>query len=211
MYLLSISIAYFLGSIPFSYLAGKLRGIDIREHGSGNAGATNTLRVLGTGLGVVVMLLDMLKGALAVIVAKLLVPESSGMMYELTIVSIGVIAIVGHIFPVFLKFKGGKGVATTAGVFLSLAPLSIIIAILVFFIIVLLTRYVSLGSILAGLTAFGIVLYQNIKSDFGSLPTLILLGLMVLFIIIRHKSNIDRLLKGTENRISFSKKGRVSK
>ncbi|MBN2829127.1 MAG: glycerol-3-phosphate acyltransferase, partial [Candidatus Cloacimonetes bacterium] len=96
MYLLSISIAYILGSIPFSFLAGKLRGIDIRKHGSGNVGATNTLRVLGTVPGIVVMLLDMLKGALAVIIAKHLLPSCTDSVYELELVSCGVIAIIGH-------------------------------------------------------------------------------------------------------------------
>jgi glycerol-3-phosphate acyltransferase PlsY len=210
MYLLSISIAYLLGSIPFSFIAGKLRGIDIREHGSGNVGATNTLRVLGTVPGIIVMLLDMFKGALAVIIAKHLIPECSDTMYELELVSCGVVAIIGHMFPVFLRFKGGKGVATTAGVFLSLTSFAVLWALLVFIAIVMLTRYVSLGSISAAITAFIIELIRNYTSEFSHLPTLIMLGIMVWFIIFKHRSNIGRLLHGTENKISFSKKGRTA-
>ncbi len=211
-FLLSISIAYILGSIPFSYLAGKvLRGIDIREHGSGNAGATNTLRVLGTTPGIIVMILDMLKGIAAVLIAKTIISECSDLTYELQIVSCGVMAIIGHILPVFLKFKGGKGVATTAGVFLSLTTGAIAIALLVFIVVVALTRYVSLGSISAALTAILLELIRNIRGEFNHLPTLILLGIMVGFIIYKHKANIQRLVKGTESKISFTKKGKTAR
>ncbi len=211
IFLLSISIAYILGSIPFSFLAGKiLRGIDIREHGSGNAGATNTLRVLGTVPGVVVLLLDMAKGIVAVLIAKALINECNALYYELQIVGCGVMAIIGHILPVFLKFKGGKGVATTAGVFMSLSTAPILLALLVFVLTVAISKYVSLGSILAAITAFSIELYRNIQGEFNHLPTLILLGIMVIFIIYRHKSNIKRLLNGNENKINFTKKGKTT-
>jgi acyl phosphate:glycerol-3-phosphate acyltransferase len=201
---LSISIvaAYLLGSIPFSYLFGKMRGIDIRQHGSGNVGATNALRVLGTRTGVITLLLDMGKGILAVEIGRLLLPEANEGYYIL----VAIAAIIGHVFTVFLKFKGGKGVATSAGVFIDLLPIACLITLLVFIAVVIISKYVSLGSITAALFLWGYVLIDNIRDNFGGWQYLALVSLVSGFIILRHKSNIGRLLSGSENKLSFNKK-----
>ncbi len=196
-------MAYLLGSIPTSYLMGKmLKGIDIRKFGSGNVGATNALRVLGTKVGVITLIIDILKGFFAVLLGKLLIPEFSDLM----LIIIGIAAILGHIFTIFLKFKGGKGVATSAGVFIALTPIPLVIALFIFIVTVWISRYVSLGSILASLTLFSVELVINLKNSFSEIEKLIMIFVIALFIIIRHKSNLKRLLSGTENRISFKKK-----
>jgi glycerol-3-phosphate acyltransferase PlsY len=198
---LALLAAYLLGSVPFSYIFGKLRGIDIREHGSGNVGATNALRVLGTTTGVITLLLDMGKGVLAVETGRLLLPGVNEGYY----IVIAVTAILGHIFTVFLKFKGGKGVATSAGVFIDLMPLPCLLTLLVFVIIVAISRYVSLGSISAAFFLFCYVLIDNLTGNFLNWQYLAVVSLVAGFIIIRHKSNIKRLIKGNENKISFTK------
>jgi len=201
--LISIIIAYLLGSIPTSYLMGKLlKGIDIRKFGSGNVGATNALRVLGTKVGIITLIIDILKGFFAVLIGKLLVPESSDLM----LIIIGIAAILGHIFTIFLKFKGGKGVATSAGVFIALTPIPLVIALLLFIVTVWISKYVSLGSILASLTLFMVELIINISNSFAEIEKLVMVFVVALFIIIRHKSNLKRLLSGKENKISFKKK-----
>ncbi len=201
-FIISIAAAYLLGSLPFSYIFGKLRGIDIRNYGSGNVGATNALRVLGTKIGIITLLLDMGKGLLAVEIGRYLLPGVNEGFYIL----IGLIAITGHIFTIFLSFKGGKGVATSAGVFIDLLPLPCLFALLLFVIIVLLSRYVSLGSILAAGFLFLYVLTSNIINNFTDWQYLAVVSLVAGFIIIRHKANIVRLLAGTENKITFKKK-----
>lgn len=199
---IAVVIAYLLGSIPFSYIIGKLKGIDIREHGSGNVGATNALRVLGTKTGIITLILDMGKGFLAVELCRILIPGAeSGIL-----VIVAITAILGHIFTIFLGFKGGKGVATSAGVFIDLMPLPCLLALLLFIIIVAITRYVSLGSILAAFFLFSYVLIDNILNSFARWEYLVVITLVAGFIIIRHKGNIERLIKGNENRISFKKK-----
>ncbi len=201
-FIISIAAAYLLGSLPFSYIFGKLRGIDIRNYGSGNVGATNALRVLGTKTGIITLLLDMGKGLLAVEIGRYLMPGVNEGYYIL----IGVIAITGHIFTIFLRFKGGKGVATSAGVFIDLLPLPCLLALLLFVIIVFISRYVSLGSILSAGFLFLYVLISNIINNFADWQYLAVVSLVAGFIIIRHKANIGRLLAGTENRIIFRKK-----
>jgi len=201
-FIISIVAAYLLGSIPFSYIFGKLQGIDIRQHGSGNVGATNALRVLGTKIGVITLLLDMGKGFVAVQLARVLMPG----VFEGYYVIIALVAITGHIFTLFLRFKGGKGVATSAGVFINLLPLPCLLTLLVFVIVVAFSKYVSLGSITAALFLFIYVLIENIINNFGEWYYLGVVTLVAGFIIIRHKANISRLLSGKENKLSFKKK-----
>lgn len=188
----SLLIGYLLGSVSFSYLAGKLlKGIDIRQHGSGNAGATNTLRVLGKGPGITVLLLDMLKGVAAVWIGGLL---SGG--DALIQVLAGLCVIAGHNWPVFFGFRGGKGIATTIGVMVTLAFLPALIAGLVAIATIALTRYVSLGSLL--FTAILPILIW-----FMGYPIAIFILSLLLFVFawVRHRSNIGKLLTGTENKL----------
>lgn len=196
-------IAYILGSIPFGYLVARVFfKTDIRKGGSGNIGATNALRQFGTAVGVGVLLLDMLKGIAAVLIAKALLPVGSP---ELALCAL--FAILGHVFPVWLGFKGGKGVATAAGVFLALTPYSVLIALGVFIIVVALSRHVSLGSMSAAL-ALGIshMVYQ-LKQDSTDWALLILIYIVVVVIFVMHRENIKRLAKGEESKLNFTKKG----
>jgi glycerol-3-phosphate acyltransferase PlsY len=195
-------VAYLLGSVPFSYILGKLiKKLDIRQHGSGNVGATNALRVLGTKYGVLALILDALKGAAPILIARALFPEIS----DLFLILVGLFAILGHIFTIFLRFKGGKGVATSAGVFAALIPTAVVFALFVFVITVAISRYVSLGSILAAITLLIVSLIRNIQLGFTELELLIFVALIVIFIIFKHRSNIKRLINGNENKISFKK------
>ncbi len=198
--LISFVFAYLLGSIPTSFLMGKLiKGIDIREYGSGNVGATNALRVLGTKIGIITLLIDIGKGFLAIQIGKLLVSEPS----NLFLIGTGLFGIIGHIFTIFLKFKGGKGVATSAGVFIALSPLPVAIALVVFLVTVWLSKYVSLGSMVAAFVFFLVELIVNVRNRFANFELLIFIFLLMVFIFIRHKANIKRIIDGNENRISF--------
>lgn len=192
--------AYLIGAISFGYIVGKITsGIDIRKFGSGNVGATNVFRTLGKRLGVLVLLLDMAKGVLAVTIIPLifqkLSPADFPISDELMKVICGVVAVSGHVWTVFLKFKGGKGVATTVGVFLGLTWLSMLIAMAFFIIVVYLTRYISAGSITMGivLVVMNLILWQPMEYT-------ILSVVLSLLIIYTHRSNIRRLLSGTENK-----------
>ena len=201
--IIALFIGYILGSIPTSYIMGKLiKGIDIRDFGSGNVGATNALRILGTKVGVFTLIMDIGKGFLAVNIARMIISEPTDLILILT----GLFAIIGHIFTLFLKFKGGKGVATSAGVFIALVPIPLALALFVFVFTVWLSKFVSLGSILAALTLFVSELIINIWLSFAELEILIFTFIIALFIIIRHKANIQRLINGNENKISFNKK-----
>lgn len=188
--------AYLLGAIPFGYLMGKfLRGIDIRQHGSGNPGATNVFRVLGAGPGAVTLLLDALKGLLPVAVALRM--GSS----EATAVAVGMSAIAGHMFTIFLRFRGGKGVATSAGVFAALLPGPAGLALAAFAVVFGVSGYVSLGSIVAA-----VVLPLSARLA-GVTPLRFVCALTIgAFIIYKHLPNIRRLLDGTENKIRFNRK-----
>lgn len=199
---ISLIITYLIGSIPFAYIYGKLfRNIDIRNFGSGNIGATNVLRILGKKAGIIVLILDMFKGFLPVFIVKEILQWN--MEYAWLPVLIGIFAILGHTFTIFLLFKGGKGVATAAGVFLALTPIVLLIAFSFFIAVVALTKYVSLGSIFAAL----FVVTTNIFSYSSNDPYVFYFSLIVaFFIIFKHKSNIIRLLKGTENKINFNNK-----
>ena len=197
-------IAYLLGSIATAVWAGRLfHGIDIREHGSGNAGATNTIRVLGWTTGIPVLLIDIGKGWLAASLPVLLklAPPASPELINMQIVT-GIIAIVGHLFPVFAGFKGGKGVASTFGVLLALNPLVTLLCMAVFLVILLITGYVSISSISAGIAfpLISLVLFECPSTIFMIFSIFIALAL-----IITHKKNISRLLKGEENRFLWKK------
>ena len=198
-WLLTLPIAYLLGSIPFGYLLVRLvRKEDIRQVGSGNIGATNVLRSGAKGLGIATLLLDLLKGYIAVRLARHIAPAN----YDLA-VGAAVAAVLGHVFPVWLRFRGGKGVATALGVFLALVPMAALVALAVFIVIVLLTRYVSLASILAA------AVMPIAGLSLAPLRTpLVIAGFLFLavLIIVKHHANIRRLLAGTENRFGGSKK-----
>jgi acyl phosphate:glycerol-3-phosphate acyltransferase len=198
--LVSLIFAYFIGSIPVGFLVVKLAGgDDIRDTGSGGTGATNVMRKAGTPAGLLTLILDALKGAAAVIVTQYLTDEHS---VTWTVAIAGVLAVIGHCFPVWLKFKAGKGVATGLGVFLALAPWAVLPAILVFVVIVWLTRFVSLGSIAAAafipLWSLGVHLF--VQSIPGFFPLFVSLCLASAIIIFKHSENIKRLLAGTENK-----------
>jgi glycerol-3-phosphate acyltransferase PlsY len=198
--------AYLLGSIPSAVWAGRLfHGIDVREHGSGNAGATNVIRVLGWKTGAPVLIFDMAKGFLAAILPKLfhLAPEESAMLVNLQIFT-GLMAIIGHIFPVFAGFRGGKGVATMFGILLAIHPPVTLLCLGVFLIFFLSTGIVSIGSIAAGI-AFPVILltFFNTPSIFFRIFSV----LVAFALIVTHRKNIQRLLKGEEKRLFGKKKG----
>ncbi|MCB5268265.1 MAG: glycerol-3-phosphate 1-O-acyltransferase PlsY [Candidatus Cloacimonetes bacterium] len=198
-------LAYLLGSIPIGWIIARLVfKTDIRHHGSGNIGATNALRQFGTTIGILVMLLDMTKGILAVLFAK----SAFGVGHPLVVLC-GLLAILGHVFPVWLKFKGGKGVATAAGVFVALSPWNLLIGLLVFVVMVAITKYVSLGSIVAALSLLLFHLIDLIRGSSRDYALLALVFVVVAMIIYKHRTNISRLRNGTESKISFSKKGKA--
>ena len=194
--LILTALAYLLGAIPFGLLVAKAHGVDIREKGSGNIGATNVFRVIGKGWGIFTFTLDALKGFIPAFVFPLLgnVDSVYGVLFGFT-------AIVGHTFPVFLKFKGGKGVATSAGMILGVAPLAVGVGFSCWLICVFATRYVSLASIVASI-AVTITVWVDPRQE--SLLIQCALTLMSLLVIWLHRANIKRLLNGTESR--FGKK-----
>ena len=195
---LVLTSAYLLGSIPFAYLFAKRKtGRDIRMMGSGNVGATNVLRTAGKTLGVITLILDVSKGAVAVLAGRFFLQDN---IYGAIA---GFFAMLGHAFPVFLGFRGGKSVATGAGAFLILSPFGILTSIALFGILILLIRIVSLSSIIAaGMFPFFAWLY-------GANPGLIFWSAICAgLIILRHKPNIERLLNGTERRIGTTDKHR---
>lgn len=201
---LVIILAYLLGSIPSSvwYGIGYL-GIDVRKYGSKNAGATNTFRVLGKRAGTVVMLIDVLKGWTATMLAMLLyyfelIPQDQILTYQFVF---GIVAIIGHIFPVYVNFKGGKGVATLLGMVLAIHPELALVCIAIFLLTLIASQYVSLSSILATL-AFPVLLLLGV---FGSPEiSLVIFGFaMFVMVVITHQKNIVRLLNGSENRVKL--------
>jgi acyl phosphate:glycerol-3-phosphate acyltransferase len=194
---LIIVLAYLLGSIPTGYWLGRMKGIDIRQFGSGNIGMTNVLRVLGKPYAILTFIVDVGKGTVAVTLLPWLLHTSDPWMKVIA----GLAAVCGHNWTVFLKFKGGKGVNTSAGVFLGLAWLPTLLVLVVFGIVLTIFRYVSLGSIVAAVCfpILMLIFHQNILY-------IILSILLALFILIRHISNIKRLLAGTENKFSIKKK-----
>jgi acyl phosphate:glycerol-3-phosphate acyltransferase len=196
----SLVIAYLLGSVPFGFLIVKLKsGADIRETGSGGTGATNVTRKAGKGAGVITLMLDVLKGYGAVGIAHWLTGED-GITW--VIAGAAVLAIIGHCFPVWLKFKAGKGVATGMGVFLAIVPWAVLTALIVFMVVVWQTRFVSLGSILAAafipLWTWIVHTWVEPVGDFKPIITALCVSSAV--IIVKHAENIKRLAAGTENK-----------
>jgi len=192
-----VIIAYLLGSIPFGYLiVRKKLGDDIRQTGSGGTGATNVSRRAGKTAGVLTLVLDALKGSLAVLVAKQLAPH-----VEWVIAAAAIAVIVGHMFPVWLDFRGGKGVATGVGVFLILAPIALLCAGIIFVVIVWLTRYVSLGSITAAVTIPLFIWLQSVFVEPVAQSLLIAAIAAAVLIVFAHRGNIGRLARGTESKI----------
>jgi len=205
---LMILLSYLLGSFPTAIVTGKLlRGIDVRQHGSGNAGATNVFRVLGWKAGLFVLLVDMAKGFVAtVLVYKLAVGAVAVQPVVLQIIA-GMSAVFGHIWTVFAGFKGGKGVGTGAGMIVGLVPQAVLAGLIVFIIVFATTRYVSLGSITASLTIPVFLFLQKYAFHQPVQTPILILGMLVpVLILYTHRSNIQRLLQGTENRIEFKKK-----
>jgi len=203
-----IIVSYLLGSIPFGYIAGRIAGIDIRTAGSGNVGATNVVRILGKRYGYPVFALDVLKGFGAVKISMVMSgqhlewnsPEISGMVGA-------IFSVLGHVFPPWLKFKGGKGVATAAGALLALMPIATLIGVAVWIIVFWLTRYVSLASLVAT-AALPIVILVIGSADGHSGRLLVYSSVCVAALVIwRHRSNLSRLLRGTEPR--FIRKGKL--
>ena len=202
LWLLTLAVAYLLGSIPFGYLLVRIfRKEDIRATGSGNIGATNVARSGAKGLGILTLLLDLLKGFAAVKIAAHFATGTPGFPSDLAIAA-GVAAVLGHVFPVWLGFKGGKGVATALGVFLAFAPLAALSALGVFIVVFAITRYVSLASILAaGMMPVFCLLWMPDRSPIF-VGGVIFLALLV---IVKHHANIARLMGGKESRFGSKK------
>lgn len=212
-----IVLSYLVGSIPTGIIVGKLvKGVDIREYGSGSMGATNVFRTLGWQYGLLVIVFDALKGALAVLfIARMqIVPipfNNATPFDDLTILQIiaGLAAVLGHIWTVFAGFKGGKGIATALGFLLTLITVDMLVAFAIFLIVVVISKYISLGSIIAAISIPVIMVVR--ENVFGVhmqgyttiLPFIIALALLVIY---THRTNISRLVQGTENRFSFKKK-----
>lgn len=190
MYAVAVTVGYLIGSVPFAHLLSRGRGIDLRRVGSGNVGASNVLRTSGVRIAVLAMCLDSLKGAVAVLVAERLV-SGAGVP-----VAAGVASIIGHVYPMWLRFRGGKGVATAAGVFAVVTPAAVAIACGVFVAAVWLTRYISVGSLAATAALAGMTIV-------GDYPAAVPLGAVLAAAVIlhRHRANVARLARGTERRV----------
>jgi glycerol-3-phosphate acyltransferase PlsY len=207
-YIATAVIAYLLGSIPFGYiLVRAFRGKDIRESGSGNIGATNVARS-SPALGALTLLLDATKGLLAVTAGSLLAASASRgaatrpPLYVIAALA-ALFAVAGHMFPIWLKFRGGKGVATSVGVFLALAPKTLVVALALFVALVAVFRYVSLGSIIAA-ASFPLIAYG--LHDYHSSPSILAaMSAIAALIIVKHRQNLRRLLAGTENRFALKR------
>ena len=207
---ITVAIAgYLLGSIPTGFLVGKAKGVDIRTVGSKNMGATNVFRTLGKGPGIFVLVVDALKGSLAVILARHVaphffnVPNSTDEFWNQEMAALlgGLCSILGHNYTCWLGFKGGKGIATSAGVYLALAPLACLIALGAWILAFVLTRYVSIASIVSAiaLPTAVICLQKNVALSVVTVA----IGLLAIY---KHKANIQRLMAGTENRFNLRKK-----
>ncbi|WP_372712828.1 glycerol-3-phosphate 1-O-acyltransferase PlsY [Ilyobacter sp.] len=191
-------LAYVLGSIPTGVIIGKkLKGIDIREHGSKNSGATNAYRVLGAKYGVMVLLADAAKGFFPVMFADLAGVEGT------FLILVGLITIIGHSLSIFLNFKGGKGVATSLGVFLYLVPQVMLVTIGVFVIVAYFSKYVSLASVTCAALLPILTLIMPIRESLIRIELFIMTFLIGAFVIYRHRTNISRLMNGTENKFKF--------
>lgn len=190
-YILFAIIAYLLGSIPFGVIVGKLGyNIDIREHGSGNLGATNSFRVLGVKAGIIVIIADILKGTIATVLPLLFDADVHRLV-------IGLFAVLGHTYPLFAKFKGGKAVATSGGILLGINPILFVIVVASFLLTLYISKYVSLSSMITGVTA---VLVSIIFMDVG---LIIVTAILTIFVFYRHADNIKRIKNKTEPKITW--------
>ncbi|MBU1099875.1 MAG: glycerol-3-phosphate 1-O-acyltransferase PlsY [Bacteroidetes bacterium] len=210
-------LSYFVGSIPSGLIIGRfIKGIDIRDHGSGNMGATNVFRVVGKKYGLLVVILDALKGAIAVVLISRLYfgsfPFTNITPFDdFTLVQIicGLTAVVGHIWTVFAGFRGGKGIATALGFLITLITIDMLVALAVFILVVSISRYISLGSILAAISVPLILIVRTnifnveIEGYHTILPFCVAIAFLVIY---THRANISRLYRGVENRFSFAKK-----
>lgn len=184
-------VSYLIGSIPFGLIIGKTGyNIDIREHGSGNLGGTNTFRVLGIKAGLIVTISDILKGTAAVLLASYFLPDE----YRLIV---GIAAVIGHMYPIFARFKGGKAVATSGGIILGINPLIFAIMLATFFLVLYLSKYVSLSSMVTGIVSVFVAILL------GELSLTILISILTVIVIYRHRSNIKRIANKTEPKIKW--------
>jgi glycerol-3-phosphate acyltransferase PlsY len=189
--LLVILVSYILGSIPFGYIIAKMKGIDITKLGSGNIGATNVGRYLGKPYFFIVLFFDAVKGFIPTILFKLLFGLEYGILA-------GLFSVIGHSYSIFMKFKGGKGVATGLGVSIALIPIETIIGFGVWFLVLMIFKIMALASIISAISVFIVVLFLE-----KSLLIKIVCGIIAVLIVLRHKSNIERIIKGTEPKFYF--------
>jgi glycerol-3-phosphate acyltransferase PlsY len=203
-HVIGLVIAYLVGSIPSSVWIGRyFYGIDVREYGSGNAGATNTFRVLGKKAGIPVLLIDVFKGWISVNMAYLTDYRPGSEPFVNFQLVLGIAALLGHIFPVYAGFRGGKGIATLLGIILAVHPMAALISIAVFLVVLLVSRYVSLGSMVAAIS-FPILIIVFFKSP---IPSLVIFSLVIaVLVLITHQKNIERLLRREESKTKLIKK-----
>ena len=188
---LAVAIAYLLGSIPFSYLAGRAKGIDLRTIGSGNLGAANAFRALGRGPGIAVMLADVAKGVAAVVIARAITDD------PWPVIAAGA-AMVGHVFPVWLRFKGGKGVAVGGGAVIALMPLASVILLSLWLVVTVASRYTSLASVTSAVVATPLVWAMDYPT-----ADVVFTAIAAIAVVVLHRGNIARLIRGNENRITL--------
>ena len=192
---LAIVVAYLLGSIPFSYLAGRAKGIDLRTVGSGNLGAANAFRALGRGTGIAVLVADVLKGVVAVVIARLLTDD------PWPAIAAGA-AMAGHVFPVWLRFRGGKGVAVGGGAVIALMPLASVILFAIWIVVAVVSRYTSLASITSAVVATPLVWAMGYPA-----ADVVFTAIAAIAVVVLHRGNIRRLATGTERRITLWGRG----
>jgi len=202
--ILTIVCGYLLGSIPFSLVVGKIsKGIDPRNHGSGNLGAANTFRTLGPGPGVAVLLLDVSKGAMSTLAGSLLWRSGIGVRQTDLMLIGGLAAVCGHIWTIFASFKGGKGVATAAGMFLSITPLAFVFSLAAWLVMVALWRYISVGSIVGAIVLPVAVYFTNVGRVKGWESMFVVSLAVTVLVLAAHRNNIRRILNGTERKFSI--------
>ena len=203
IYAAAVAAAYLVGSIPFGYLVGRMRGVDVRTVGSKNIGATNVFRTVGKKWGLLAFACDVLKGLLPTLAARLFASDPSWLP-----LAVGVMCVVGHMLTPYMKFKGGKGVATAFGMLIGLAPALVGTAFALFALVFAVSHYISLGSISAAAFLMVAVWFPILGTEgYRNLPQCILVTLIAAFVIYKHRANIGRLLSGTESKIYlFSRK-----
>ena len=211
VYAVAIVVAYLIGSIPFGFIVGKMRGVDVRTVGSKNIGATNVFRTVGKKWGLLAFACDFLKGFVPTLAAQLYAASvgDKSLAGYLPLV-VGVTCVVGHMFTCFMKFKGGKGIATGFGMLVALLPLLVLVAFALFFVVVCTFHYISLGSICAAAFLLVAVWFPcgalSNPQGYHNLPQCIMVAVVGLFAIWKHRANISRLLSGTENRFQWNTK-----